>query len=54
MNCNENAENCDKKVDEQAWRGHKKRTRLHRRSMRTLGKCCVGDRVTDGRILKLI
>jgi hypothetical protein len=38
MNCKENAENCNKIVDEQAWRGHKKRTGLRRPSMRTPGK----------------
>jgi hypothetical protein len=42
MNCKENAENWDKMVDEQAWRGHKKRTGLHRRSMRNLGKMLRG------------
>ena len=42
MNCKENAENCDKMLDEQAWRGHKKRTVLRRRTMRTLGKMLRG------------
>ena len=31
-NCKENAEYCDKLVDEQEWRGRKKGTGLHRRS----------------------
>ena len=42
MNCKENAENSDKIMVEQAWRVHKKRTGLHRRSMGTLEKMLRG------------